>query len=191
MSDNFDPKIAPMIHFSSHISRNSGFTMLELMIVIAMIMMLFAISIFPYNYYMDRARVENTIDTISQEWILAHNDVRNGILYDDSHHANLYVILKKWSHTIDIMSSVWWDTPKKIYKSFSFDGNEEILGFSGVELGSTQTVSYHIAPPFATGSYSTGTTESTLTGIIMTVGYSWATLDSRRARNILLRPYYN
>lgn len=56
------------------------------MIVIAMIMILMSIGMVPYGYYMDRAQVEKTIDGITQEWVLAHNSVRNGILYDRDHH---------------------------------------------------------------------------------------------------------
>lgn len=55
---------------------SSGFTLIELMIVIAMMAILIGSGIFPYAYYMDRARVEKTIDTISQEWIIAHQKIK-------------------------------------------------------------------------------------------------------------------
>lgn len=68
-----------------------GFTLIELMIVISIIISLLAIGFFPYSYYMERAQVESTVDMISQEWILAHRAVRNGLLYDTDHHANLEI----------------------------------------------------------------------------------------------------
>jgi prepilin-type N-terminal cleavage/methylation domain-containing protein len=54
----------------------SGFTLIEIMIVISMIAILLSTGIFPYSYYMERARVEKTVDKISQEWIIAHQNIR-------------------------------------------------------------------------------------------------------------------
>lgn len=68
---------------------------MELMIVISMMMILMSIGMIPYGIYMDRAQVEKTIDSISQEWVLAHNSVRNGILYDGIHHGILFLKLEK------------------------------------------------------------------------------------------------
>lgn len=53
---------------------------MEMIIVITIIGILMSIVTLPYNYYMDRSRVERTIDSIAQEWMLAHNNVRNGVL---------------------------------------------------------------------------------------------------------------
>lgn len=161
------------------------------MIVLSMFLILFSISLFPYNFYMDRARVENSMDTIRQEWILMHQSIKNGLLYDNSSHAHAYISLEKGKWEMDIYTSTGTMSPKKLYKSIPFDGSVEVIDFSGIELGSAQWVVYHIAPPMATGSFSTGSIEQSLTGIILTIGYSWATLESRRARQVLLRPYYD
>jgi prepilin-type N-terminal cleavage/methylation domain-containing protein len=56
--------------------KSSGFTLVEIMIVISMIAILLSIGLFPYSYYMERARVEKTVDKISQEWIIAHQNIR-------------------------------------------------------------------------------------------------------------------
>lgn len=58
-------------------SRKSGFTLMELMIVMAIIGILMIFGLLPYKDYMDRAELSNNIDTISQEWILAHKEIRN------------------------------------------------------------------------------------------------------------------
>jgi len=150
-------------------NRHSGFTLVELMIVISMIMILMGISLFPYNYYMDRARVEKNIDTISQEWILAHNDVKNGILYDTESNAHLYVYLFTGSNQMDIYMSTGGASPQKLYKSVALDRGIEIQSFSGIDLGSATGVIYHIIPPYALGMYATGSTEYALTGITMTI----------------------
>ncbi len=65
------------------------------MIVISMIMILMSIGMIPYGYYMDRAQVEKTIDGVTQEWVIAHNNVRNGILYDANHHGTLFLKFEK------------------------------------------------------------------------------------------------
>ena len=45
---------------------------------------------------LERSRVERTIDQIAQEWVLAHNSVKNGVLTNDkSHNAHLYIELEK------------------------------------------------------------------------------------------------
>ena len=60
------------------LQRHQGFTLIEMMIVISIIMTLMGLVFFPYTYYMQRAYTENTVDTIAQNWILAHKDIRNG-----------------------------------------------------------------------------------------------------------------
>lgn len=50
----------------SQTHQKKGFTLIEMMIVIAIILMLLGLVFFPYNYYMQRAYVENTVDTIGQ-----------------------------------------------------------------------------------------------------------------------------
>lgn len=53
-----------------------GFTLIELVTVMGIIVFLFSMITFPYSYYMDRALVERTLDTLGQEWILAHKEIR-------------------------------------------------------------------------------------------------------------------
>lgn len=54
----------------------SGFTLIEMIIVIAIISILLGIGMFPYGYYMQRAYTERAADGIAQEWILAHKSIR-------------------------------------------------------------------------------------------------------------------
>lgn len=65
------------LHFPS-----SGFTLVEIIIVMCIMAILTGVAFIPYNYYMDRARVEQTTNSIAQRWTLAHADVRNGLLFD-------------------------------------------------------------------------------------------------------------
>lgn len=67
----------------------TGFTLVELMIVLTIIGILMGISIFPFGEMMQRARLSNSIDLVAQEWILAHKEVRNGKEFskDDNTHA--------------------------------------------------------------------------------------------------------
>jgi prepilin-type N-terminal cleavage/methylation domain-containing protein len=54
----------------------SGFTLVEMMIVISIIVILLGIAMFPYRYYMQRGYVERAADGIAQEWVLAHRAIR-------------------------------------------------------------------------------------------------------------------
>ncbi len=79
---------------------------MEMIIVITIIGILMSIVTLPYNYYMDRSRVERTIDSIAQEWMLAHNNVRNGVLtVAKDHNAYLFVELEKGKDGITLWSS--------------------------------------------------------------------------------------
>ena len=169
---------------------HSGFTLVEIMIVITLVVILMGIALFPYDYYMDRSRVEKNIDMVAQEWILAHNDIKNGLLYDASSHAHLYLHFPLWSNTLDLYTSSGDLSRDKPYKTLKFDRNIQIQAFSGIELGWSSEVVYHIQPPYGHGAFSTGWTEVVLTGVTLILGYPGASLESGRARRILLRPYY-
>lgn len=160
-----------------------------------MISILLSIGMIPYNYYMDRSRVERTIDQIAQEWVLAHNSVKNGVLTNDkNHNAHLYIELEKGSNSIIITSSTWGDSLRSLYKTISLDSNIEIQSFSGIILWS-MGVTYEISPPYGTGIFFTGAIGVNpsfwSTGITMIIWYPGATEESGRARKILLRPYFD
>ncbi len=176
----------------SRISR-VWFTLFEIMIVIAMILILLGSGLYPYSYYMERARAEKTMDKISQEWILAHQAIRGWLLHEGTgSHAHMYIQMKKWSWAIIYSTSTGGTSPKVEYRKYTFDPPIQILGFTGSIDATTADLVYHISPPFATGAFSTGTSlESYLSGVILTIGYPGATRESRRARDILLRPYFD
>ena len=163
------------------------------MIVISMIALLLWSGIFPYMYYMDRARVEKTIDAISQEWIMAHQNIRWGLLHEGTwSHAHMYIDMKEWDGFITLSTSTGGSSMKKVYKKYVFDKNITILELTGSIDAATTDLIYHISPPFATGAFSTGVTmESYMTWVILTIGYPGASRDSRRARDMLLRPYFD
>lgn len=113
-----------------------------------MIMILMGITMFPYSYYMDRSRVEKESDMLSQEWILAHSDVKNGTLYDGFSHAHLYFSFRTLSESIDVSLSTGGTSPQKIYKTIRLEKGIEIQSMSGAQLGNTSTLIYHISPPY-------------------------------------------
>ena len=177
--------------FLSHTSR--GFTLIELMIVIAMIAMLLWSGIFPYEFYMQRARVEKTIDKISQEWIIAHQDIRWWLLHQWTwSHAHMYIGMKEGDDFITFSTSTGELSPKITYKKYSFEGKIQILELTGSIDPSATELMYHISPPFATWAFSTWwIDESYFSGVILTIGYPWASRESRRARDMILHPYFD
>jgi len=75
--------------------KHAGFTLVEMMIVIAIISILFTISLLPYGYYIERANLEKSTDMIGQEWILGHKDIRNGKTWTGGQNANEVFLFKK------------------------------------------------------------------------------------------------
>ena len=119
------------------------------MIVIAMILILMSISLFPYSFYMDRARVEKNIDMIAQEWVLAHNDVRNGILYSGSTYAYLSLRFQKGSDRIDILMSTGETLSERLHRTIMLESGIEIIEIDGGSVGTGDLFIYRIAPPYA------------------------------------------
>jgi hypothetical protein len=114
-----------------------------MILVIAIIMILFLVSTIPYGYYMNRARVEQSTESIAQKWTLVHTDVRNGILFDTSKNANMFLVFESGSSQIDIYllsGSVIPSIPIqesgdiKKYDTILFPKNIAIQSLSGVTL---------------------------------------------------------
>lgn len=196
---------SPISNIPTSKNSNSWFTMIEMMIVIAIIVFLFSMALFPYNYYMERSYVERTIDSIWQEWILAHKDIRNGKMFDIDKHANKVLIFRKGSteveqyllsgSTIPPLADFRWDTTNSDIRKenpLGFDSKIQILGFSGANITSDDTVlGYLIEAPYGSGAFFTEHTPGTFssTGIFLTIGYIGADTESGRARKVLLKPY--
>jgi hypothetical protein len=152
---------------------------------------------------MERGYVERSLDSVGQEWILAHKDIRNGQLFDTNKHANKVLIFTKWSNMVEsyLLSgshipdiSEFHAVPTfsdiKAEPSLRFDTRIEILELSGGLLAPTDTkVGYFIEAPYGSGAFFTGTTLFSATGVYLTIGYTGSTPETGRARKILLRPY--
>lgn len=82
-------------------SHRSGFTLIELMLVVSIIVFLISLSLFPYAYSIKRSYVEKSRDMIAQEWILAHKSVKNGKLFEDEKHANMLFVFHRGSYSIE------------------------------------------------------------------------------------------
>lgn len=170
-----------------------------MMIVIAIILMLLGLVFFPYNYYMQRAYVENTVDTIGQWWILAHKDIRNGKLYTTGATAHKVLVFQKGNTeiqqylltgtTLPNLSTISTDSAYKAENPIRFESSVGILGFSGAWLDDSDTVGYFIEAPSGSWAFFTGTTLISSTGVLLRIGYEGAELSSGRARQILLRTY--
>lgn len=188
--------------FSHH--KKTWFTLIEMMIVISIVIVLFSVSIFPYSYYMQRAYVERTIDSIGQEWVIAHKDVRNGKMFDTNKHANLILVFEKWREwirqyllsgtTIPTMGELVSPSSNSNLREISpviFDSNIQILSFSwsNQHFLNDRILAYIIEAPYGRWQFFTGSQLFSSTGIFLTIWYTGSTLESGRARKILLRPY--
>ena len=175
------------------------------MIVVSIIVFLVSFALFPYSYYMKRSYVERTRDMFGQEWILAHKEVRNGKLFDTDKHAHIALIFERSKAWIEEYIFSWSTTPAlsdfvpdtsnpdiKFEKFLAFDSDIRLLDFHGFTGADTMDrFGYVIEPPFWKGLFFTGwlNSEFSLTGIYLTIGYNWASLDTGHAREMLLRPY--
>lgn len=190
----------------------SGFTLMELMIVIAIVGILMGISVLPYGEYMDRARLSNNVDAISQEWILAHKEVRNGKIFPDGDtdatndsHAT---IIFEFDEENQKMKKFLYKTKKEPvdetrladidYNALDFvnpNGSDlrldkEIPLERNVKLYGTEfsnpneTIYYAILPPYGEGKFNDGTSQKTIK-----IGLPTNDENSTKIKNILLRSY--
>lgn len=148
---------------------------MELMIVMAIIGILMTFGLLPYKDYMDRAELSNNIDTISQEWILAHKEIRNWLensfwTQAKKHSAIIFEFeksstkIKKYEVDFDEVSenkdwknifknsinirNILSDNSKiKKYKEINFSKNIEIK--ENFEKNFDKKIFYVIIPPFA------------------------------------------
>lgn len=182
--------------------KSSGFTLIELIIVITIIMILLWIGLFPYGYYLQRGYTERAADGIAQEWVLAHKAIRWGIEFDTASgtHAYLLFIFRKWDKEINsylLSGSTLPDInnlptdPNRIKKNKTFylENGVEIIDFSGSLKNQWNTIWYMITPPTGDGKFFTWSTDVTLSGASIIVGYSGASINTGRTREILLRSY--
>lgn len=184
-------------------SKNSSwFTLVEMMIVIAIIGILFMITLFPYGYYMQRWYVERAADGLSQEWILAHKAIRWWIEFDPiaGTHARLFFVFERGTSDIESyllsgatlpdLTTISTD-PNIIrkYKTFSMENGVQVIGFTGSLLNAGDKVGYMISPPYGDGVFFTGSVGVTMTGAHIIVWYDWADTITGRAREVLLRTY--
>jgi len=168
-----------------------------MLMIFSIIGILMVVGMFPYAEYMRRAALSNAVDTIAQEWILAHKEVRNGVLFSDDveeKHAHLVIAFKKNSSTIQEyllsgseLPTSFEESGIKKYKSFTL---ERAIQVQGSEDIAGDTIYYVIAPPFATGSFYDSNRElQDNKEIQLQIGYPGAQADSPGVKKILLRPY--
>lgn len=185
-------------------SKTSGFTLIEMIIVISIIMILLGIAMFPYGYYMQRSYTERAADGLSQEWVLAHKAIRSGLEFDPiaGKHAYLVFVFEKWKSEIESYLISGSALPElnpistdpnfiQKYKTFVMENGVVVLGFTG-SLGNTEnTMWYMISPPYGDGVFFTGSSVGWVyaTGARIIIGYPGTVPGTGRSREILLRTY--
>jgi prepilin-type N-terminal cleavage/methylation domain-containing protein len=187
-------------HPTTSLSHHRGFTLIEMMIVIAIILVLLSLVFLPYGYYMQRSYVERSIDTVGQGWILAHKDIRNGKLFSEDRTANKLLIFRQGAaeiesyllsgSTLPSLDTLETNTDIKKENPIRLDSKIQIIGFSGANIDNSEFLGYYIEAPSGSGAFFTGSLiPFSSTGILLTIGYDGSDISSGRARQILLRPY--
>ncbi len=82
---------------------STGFTLLELVVVISIMMILLVFSIAPYNYYADKARVRLSVERVEQ--MMNKAKLLAGTWYSSgTTNVDLVIRLKKWSSEVSLSS---------------------------------------------------------------------------------------
>lgn len=81
-----------------------GFTLVEIMVVIAIVIILAMFVSVPYSYYADRTRVRDAGSRIEQLWTLAHTEVKNGAVFSGSTNTHLLMTFIAGTNHIDLYS---------------------------------------------------------------------------------------
>lgn len=181
-----------------------AFTLVEVMIVVAIIWILMGIGIMPYTEYMRMATLSNTVDTVAQEWILAHKEVRNGIEYSPGKHASILLHFSKDSNKIEKYLVEWTgqtlnaitnlrpSSNLKLKKTIHLDSKVELLSLTGGTQASPWAIKkinnsgvadnlyYFIEAPYGTGTFYSNLPASNPTNKIDTLSkniviwYEWS-----------------
>jgi prepilin-type N-terminal cleavage/methylation domain-containing protein len=192
----------------TYTKKTSGFTLIEMIIVMSIIMILLGIGMFPYGYYMQRAYTERSADGLAQEWVLAHKSIRSWLEFDplSGKHAHLFFVFEKGKSEIVsyiFSGSVNMNTFQypnlanlsnpniKKYKTYPMENGIELLGFSGSLMNLGDRIGYMIFPPLWEGLFFTGISLPWITtqNARINIGYPWASIDTGRAKQLLLRTY--
>lgn len=89
----------------SFVRTNSGFTLIELMVVITIIGILFVGSYVPYDYYSRLSKVRISSERVHQALEDARILSQNGQLFPGTtKNANIGLLLQKGSHTINMLA---------------------------------------------------------------------------------------
>lgn len=185
-----------------------GFTLMEMMIVITIIGILMGISAFPYGDYIRRARLSNSVDTISQEWILSHKKIRNGLQFDtNATHASIIWKFDEENNSIEKflfsgsldekhelmnLADDFWksEITKKMWRENAVKLEKDVF-FRGSDIKKNDEIFYYaITPPYAKGKfYDENFKEKKIDKIFISLGKGVSDQTFPSVKSILLRPY--
>ena len=69
---------------------------------------------------------------LSQEWLLAHTAIRNGMLYDGHSHAHMYLYFHTGSQSIEVFLSTGGLSPQRLYWTIHLESAVEIQSIQGI-----------------------------------------------------------
>lgn len=161
---------------SSFIRNKSGFTLIELMVVITIISILFVWSYVPYDYYSRLSKVHVSVNKVQQTLENTKIFSQNGQLFPwTTKNANTWLLLKKWAHTMNIVTLL----PGT--RSFIENENTKIIKIVSLENGvNINTIPYdtilieYTAPRWDMEIY----ISPTQTGANFDIGVGWKQVTS-------------
>ncbi len=83
-------------------SSKQGFTLAEMMLVIAIGAILFMVFYAPYGFFSERAKLRTSVSRVEQVWSLARMEAMNGVVFSGSKNANIFLRFDVGSNSLPL-----------------------------------------------------------------------------------------